>query len=549
MARDFESLIVDPSLVDPGIDTSNLRTTTDTREELLAATPEFTGIQFDPTNINYLDDLYALYSGQLPMIPVTPAATTPDVGSTTDEGGGGSGTIGTGSGGQATGGTTISPTTQPVDPSGMLPQISSTIQPTTGGFLASGAAGGASLENLDLNNIDLGNPTGDSRVVPEEQGLSGTPSYVDPIMDSNLMAIRQQQNIEGLTAPEQNLVNQAFSKVGATVDNVMDDLSKIPGAVADFANKTVDIAGQKINVGETLLKAGINKLAGGPITLVTSALQALPKSKSQKEYEGYTDVQKGVIDEAYGAGGVMEGYNAVSAFGDGPLDTMTDRYNTRVSNGIIDATTTDLANKINALGGNVDNFEDGGDKGDGGGGFDSGTGYGATGLGGPAGQGSPQSTGPTDKGGGADAGTGSFGNENVGGSPTGISGPPGRGGTATTGPSGPPSQGGGGGGGGDRGKIVCTMMNESYGFGSFRNKIWLKHSKDLAPEYQKGYHKIFLPLVRLSKKNIVLKKILEHIAVHRTIDIRQESRGKMHLLGRVYRKILEPICYWVGRHG
>ena len=104
--------------------------------------------------------------------------------------------------------------------------------------------------------------------------------------------------------------------------------------------------------------------------------------------------------------------------------------------------------------------------------------------------------------------------------------------------------------GGDRssGKIVCTMMNESYGFGSFRNKIWLKHSKDLAPEYQKGYHKIFLPLVRLSKKSFVVKKVLEHIAVHRTIDIRQESRGRVHLLGRVYRKILEPICYWVGRY-
>ena len=41
------------------------------------------------------------------------------------------------------------------------------------------------------------------------------------------------------------------------------------------------------------------------------------------------------------------------------------------------------------------------------------------------------------------------------------------------------------------GKIVCTMMNESYGFGSFRNKIWLRHSKNLAPEYQIGYHRIF----------------------------------------------------------
>jgi len=107
---------------------------------------------------------------------------------------------------------------------------------------------------------------------------------------------------------------------------------------------------------------------------------------------------------------------------------------------------------------------------------------------------------------------------------------------------------GGGGGGGSGGKIVCTMMNNSYGFGSFRNKIWLKHSRDMKPEYQIGYHKIFLPLVKLSKTNKVLKKTLEHIAVHRTIDIRQEARGKMHLLGRVYRKILEPICYIVGKY-
>ncbi len=132
----------------------------------------------------------------------------------------------------------------------------------------------------------------------------------------------------------------------------------------------------------------------------------------------------------------------------------------------------------------------------------------------------------------------------------------GGGGTSNTASRGDPAteanrdaaRGGGGGGSSGGGKIVCTMMNESYGFGSFRNKIWLKHSKDLAPEYQKGYHKIFLPLVKLSKNNKVLKTMLEHIAVHRTIDIRQESRGKVHLLGRVYRKILEPICYLVGKY-
>ena len=126
---------------------------------------------------------------------------------------------------------------------------------------------------------------------------------------------------------------------------------------------------------------------------------------------------------------------------------------------------------------------------------------------------------------------------------------------STRGQAGPPSQRGGGGGssGGGSRKIVCSMMNESYGFGSFRNKIWLRHSKNLAPEYEKGYHKIFLPLVNYAKKdgitNKIVKKTIEHLMVHRTIDIRQEARGKMHLLGRIYRKIFEPICYFVGKHG
>ena len=103
----------------------------------------------------------------------------------------------------------------------------------------------------------------------------------------------------------------------------------------------------------------------------------------------------------------------------------------------------------------------------------------------------------------------------------------------------------------DSGKIVCTMMNESYGFGSFRNKIWMKFHKDISPEYQKGYHKLFLPLVKYAKQkgitNKFIKNILEHIAVHSTIDMRQSLRGKRHTLGRVYRKIILPLCYWAGR--
>jgi hypothetical protein len=107
------------------------------------------------------------------------------------------------------------------------------------------------------------------------------------------------------------------------------------------------------------------------------------------------------------------------------------------------------------------------------------------------------------------------------------------------------------------GKIVCTAMNAEYGFGSFRNSIWLAQSKDLDPAYEKGYHTLFLPLVtyayKSGEKNAlqrILRGVLEHIARHRTADIWKQKRGKTRdNLGMVYRFILEPICYVVGKVG
>jgi hypothetical protein len=107
------------------------------------------------------------------------------------------------------------------------------------------------------------------------------------------------------------------------------------------------------------------------------------------------------------------------------------------------------------------------------------------------------------------------------------------------------------------GKIVCTMMNEqAYGFGSFRNAIWLKHSANMpnAKVYEKGYHTLFLPLVKFAKGegklNKVVRNVLAHIARHRTADIYKQMRGnKRDTLGRIYRAILEPICYLAGKVG
>jgi hypothetical protein len=98
-------------------------------------------------------------------------------------------------------------------------------------------------------------------------------------------------------------------------------------------------------------------------------------------------------------------------------------------------------------------------------------------------------------------------------------------------------------------------MNERYGFGSFRNAVWLKYSADhLTKEHEVGYHAIFLPLVDYGFKqgdgitHRIVRKALEHIARHRTTDIRAEMKGrKRDKLGRVYRAVLEPLCYVVGK--
>ena len=108
---------------------------------------------------------------------------------------------------------------------------------------------------------------------------------------------------------------------------------------------------------------------------------------------------------------------------------------------------------------------------------------------------------------------------------------------------------------GGGGKIICTAMNQAYGFGSFRNAVWLKYSQEkLKKEHEVGYHTLFLPLVKISYKmgnkwyNKAVRTVLEHLVKHRTKDIYQESKGKRRdTLGRIYRNIFEPLCYLVGK--
>ena len=102
-------------------------------------------------------------------------------------------------------------------------------------------------------------------------------------------------------------------------------------------------------------------------------------------------------------------------------------------------------------------------------------------------------------------------------------------------------------------KIVCTAMNDDYGFGAYRNAIWLRYSelnyKD-KPEMEKGYHAIFKPLLKIRKKwyGKPIYALLKHIAKHRSVDLRAEMYGKKRdRIGQAWRFVLEPLCYLVGK--
>ena len=99
--------------------------------------------------------------------------------------------------------------------------------------------------------------------------------------------------------------------------------------------------------------------------------------------------------------------------------------------------------------------------------------------------------------------------------------------------------------------IVCTAMYQTTGLEDWKKamKIWYIYQKKyLTIQHQEGYHKLFKPFVKGMHKSKIIKAIGAHVAKHRTQHLKHVMfNSKSSLLGKVYNKILEPICYWVGK--
>ena len=604
MDEEFESLVVtDPDLVDEGIDISGLRTQTDVSPYLLGNIPDYAGIQYEAFNPSRLSDLMRLYSSGLPAIDTSTAAPPAT-------GGGGSG-----DGGQAT--TPITTPTQPDSIAGFDPGVT----PGPSGFI--GLDPDMDIDPRDIDDYGTYTPPttpvdntiniegtetftaptfeGDvtyqspiNQTTPDLKPIQDLPMAQEPLdiptqdvgplsqvqVDGGLSAI-DEERLAGYTpsfdtseltdaTPEQrNTIQNILTAAGDNVQGALTELGKIPGAVVDFANQTVDFFGKKLNVGKTLASIALNKIAGGPVSLLFDILpqdslenrttrSIVDELKAEKNY-GF-NVQTGTLNQD------PFGRNPVSQFGNyeqtltedinNPSDTRMGKAKKEFAQDYFDkkaekaggaevdegvvlgpgeapgdlVSLEDLQaerdaeiaaqNELTKLTGDVDTFD----------------------------------TTPAD--------TTNIVDEVA------LTGGGGRDRDPDPAPSAPksdpkptpdfyqdPITTGGGGNQGDPGgkSIVCTAMYQTTGLEDWSKamKIWYIYQKKyLTIQHQEGYHKLFKPFVKGMHKSSIIKAIGAHVARHRTQHLKHVMfNSKPSLLGKIYNKILEPICYWVGRHG
>ena len=605
MANEFNyaSIIADTDLVDPTYDMSNIRTTTPTSERLLANVPEYSGLKFDPTQQTVYSDLYSLYSEGLDALQpdfVTPPADTMPV------------DIGAGDTAQIPGAVDnlVTPADNLRFDSGVTPGPSGfigvdpdmDIDPRDIDDYATYIPSTPDYSNVTTAVAPPSILNPEQTVVEKGRNFEGNiTDYLDPVPTNVMGPFDYMQ-------PKQTLANEKFSApitglesydldpettlgdvftTEARADEATTarpDMLGDTGASMDYMSGALDapygvnpdtgipyetprtIADQKavlgvvteedaanpkgllekiglgnLDVKKTAVMAAINKAVGAPVSLLISALEALPKEDSVQ-----AATAKGLQEQGYEfddigrlTTGPMQGYSVESAFGDiaqatqERIDNIENRKVPQTEASIekvgelydflgdvtqVKADTAAPQEDVGAVpedtttgadpttgdlpgGGNiVDEFGSDGDTG--------------------------RTTGPTVS--RSDPDFGQFGRRQ----------------SATQAGGGNDSPGGK--------SIVCTAMYQTTGLEDWSKamKIWYIYQKKyLTIQHQEGYHKLFKPFVKGMHKSNIIKAIGAHVARHRTQDLKHVMFGsKPSWLGRIYRKILEPICYWVGKY-
>ena len=265
----LKSLIVtDPDLVDPEIDTSGLRTQTDTNPRLLASIADFPGISYDPTSFDYLSDLNELFAYGLPMVDTQ--TTTPDTGT----GGGG-----TGDGGQAT-----------------VPGVIDTLvtPPDTGVGVNTPEEQRLINEGIGLQ-IAPGQPVfapGEMPVTQEEIDAFNAPSLLDSTSTADEIAQDLSNQQAMLNPTGGNIMDEVALTGGIPDTNIIAPSGDIFAEGDPLAEEKIDVVTQEdvdnptnllqklgipedFDIKKALIDTGINLVAGVPITLIAKGLEVV----------------------------------------------------------------------------------------------------------------------------------------------------------------------------------------------------------------------------------------------------------------------------------
>jgi hypothetical protein len=159
-------------------------------------------------------------------------------------------------------------------------------------------------------------------------------------------ALGTTRTLSGLDKPDINTapfnVNEGVTNTNSFRSMLLDDLRNLPSdlrtslgqtkdaLVEDFSglkNFAQNIGSKGIDYGRTAIDGILSAVTGIPgIGLLLRGINPNPPSKIEYDYlsqSGYSPQLKSI----YGPGGIMENYNAISAFGPGPINSIINRRN------------------------------------------------------------------------------------------------------------------------------------------------------------------------------------------------------------------------------
>jgi len=175
-----------------------------------------------------------------------------------------------------------------------------------------------------INKVREYNPNYD-RYTDQEITELGIPIFNKTMPSSMNLGVTNTNNFRNMFLDDlRNLPSDLRTSLGQTKDALVEDVSGLGSFLKD---KSMNLFNSGKDYGRMAIDGILSAVTGIPgIGLLLRGINPNPPSKIEYDYlsqSGYSPQLKSI----YGPGGIMENYNAISAFGRGPLNSIINRRN------------------------------------------------------------------------------------------------------------------------------------------------------------------------------------------------------------------------------